>query len=125
MDGGGLTRIDFPTNPKLVEGADPDGQPGAAPPPVVVSSRIRLPITKGPETTRHIIAYVLVGSFFLIAGVPLFGIFGGAGDMTTKVTNAVEWLKGVSAYLAGLVGAVIGYYYRTEVEKTAEEKKTE
>lgn len=69
------------------------------------------------------LALILIGGFFAIAGIPLFSIFSGTGtstnstEMKATTDTAVDWLKGVSAYLAGLVGAVVGYYYRTTVEQ--------
>jgi hypothetical protein len=68
------------------------------------------------------LAIILVSSFFGIAAIPLIPIFlagGPSADMAKNTVNAVDWLKGVSAYLAGLVGAVIGYYYRSTTEKNS------
>jgi hypothetical protein len=72
------------------------------------------PPSTGTTLTANRLAYVLIISFFLIAAIPLAVIFGGSADtMKVKTSNAIEWIKGVSAYLAGLIGAVVGYYYRT------------
>lgn len=84
------------------------------PVPVPESSYERVEPNPTQKTTNAL-AYILILSFFVIAAAPLIVIFAAGGDtMVTKTNTAIEWLKGVSAYLAGLIGAVIGYYFRSQ-----------
>lgn len=84
--------------------------PSAPPPPTPEPEPLKIrPAAEPPkesprERTTTRLAYVLIISFFVIAGVQLIAIFSVGGDtMVTKTTTAIEWLKGVSAYLAGLI----------------------
>jgi hypothetical protein len=82
-------------------------------PPLPIAAPLELvQVDRTRRITTHTIAIVLVVSFLLIASLPMFVMFSGSDPMDNKIRNAVEWLKGVSAFLAGIVGAVIGYYYR-------------
>jgi hypothetical protein len=89
--------------------------------------RVEVSVPETPESEGRVresyagkLAIILISSFFGILAIPLIPIFvaGGSGtDMARNTATAVEWLKGASAYLAGLVGAVVGYYYRSTIEK--------
>jgi hypothetical protein len=98
----------------------PPPPPPPAQPPSVVITPSPAPVSEGKLITANRLAYVLVISFFIIAAVPLIWIFGAGSTSDTmeiKTSNAVEWIQAVSAYLAGLVGAVLGYYFRAETEQ--------
>jgi hypothetical protein len=95
------------------------------PEPEALTVQVRVPET--PESEGIVresyagkLAIILISSFFGILAIPLIPIFlaGGSGaDLAKNTTNAVEWLKGAPAHLAGLVGAVVGSYYRSTIER--------
>ena len=101
--------------PSPVVISPPPPPPSVPEPPPVVISPVSKPEASPRESTANKLAYLLIIAFFVIAGVPLIVIFAAGGEtMATKAATGIEWLKGVSAFLAGLVGAVIGYYFRAE-----------
>lgn len=66
------------------------------------------------EGTRKAIAYGSVGSFFLILGlVTLLGL--AAWVMRgVELEGVLQLLTTVAAVLGGVVGAVVGFYFREE-----------
>jgi hypothetical protein len=97
-----------------------ESEPSVVIPPADITP-VAPPEPEPKEKTASRLAYVLIISFFTIAGAPLIAIFlVGNETMAIKTNTAIEWLKGVSAYLAGLIGAVIGYYFRAEIVKKSE-----
>lgn len=63
------------------------------------------------ERTRTIIAYVAVGVFF---GLVVLIVLLGWGLLRTNIEDIVKLLSAVSGVLSGIVGAIVGFYFRSE-----------
>lgn len=66
------------------------------------------------EEAAKWIAIILVVGFLVLMGLPYLYLFVGT------VSEVIDLIKTVSAVLSGIVGAVIGYYFRVEQRRGAE-----
>ena len=65
----------------------------------------------GKEQTATLIAVVLTVSFVVMLGLPLL-LFTRA-DPVTVAPTVIDLIKTFASVFSGLVGAVIGYYFRS------------
>ena len=79
-----------------------------------------LPILKSDTNIRGIIALVFIGifAFFIISSL----ILGGLSlffDLKGKIGDVKEFIMTMSGIFSGPLGLVIGYYFRSEIERTS------
>ena len=61
------------------------------------------------EDTRKKIAYASIGAFFTIIAIV---IIGGWLFLGTSIDDTIKLLTAVSGVLSGIVGAIVGFYFR-------------
>lgn len=61
------------------------------------------------EDTRKKIAYVSVGAFFFIIAIV---VVGGWMILGANIDDIIKLLTAVSGVLSGIVGAIVGFYFR-------------
>jgi hypothetical protein len=63
------------------------------------------------EDTRKRIAIISIGVFFAII---VLIVFGGWILLNANIDDIIKLLTAVSGVLSGIVGAIIGFYFRSE-----------
>jgi hypothetical protein len=66
------------------------------------------------EQAAKWIAMLLVGGFLIMMGLPYLYLTVGT------VSEVIDLIKTISATMSGIVGAVIGYYFRVEQSRAVE-----
>jgi hypothetical protein len=72
------------------------------------------------EMSASRIALIIVSGFFLLLGLPFVYLFLGvqpADATATKIAEVIDLIKTVAAVLSGIVGSVLGYYFRVKMQE--------
>lgn len=93
--------------------AGPAGPRGAAGPTILIPKQPGVDAGEKRENARRNIAYGAIGAFLLFLFIPL--LFWAVGLI--KLDDAVKMITTIAGVLAGIVGAIVGFYFRQEEQQ--------